>query len=66
MGASPTRLPVTSTARISSVSASTAAEMDLAPLPGFRRSVLARAPFAVAADLDPGAVDEKVQRALRA
>jgi hypothetical protein len=40
------------------------AKVNLAPLARFRRSMLARAPFAVAGDLDPGAVDQEMQRAL--
>ena len=39
-------------------------DVDLAPDPPFRATVLARIPLAFALDLDPGAVDQEVQRAL--
>lgn len=39
-------------------------EVDLAPDAPFGAAVFARVPFAFALDLDPGAIDKKVQRAL--
>ncbi len=41
-------------------------EMDLAPDAPFGAAMLARVPLAFALDLDPGAVDQQVQRALGA
>src|SRR6056297_218675 len=41
-------------------------EMDLAPHTPFGAAMLAGVPFAFALDLDPGAVDQQVQRALGA
>jgi len=39
-------------------------QMDLAPLASAPNTVLARLPFAIAEELDPGAVDEQVQGAI--
>lgn len=41
-------------------------EVDLAPNASFDTAMLAGVPLAFALDLDPGAVDQKVQRALGA
>jgi hypothetical protein len=40
-------------------------EVDLAPDPPFGAAMLARVPLALTLDLDPSAVDQKVQRTLR-
>ena len=39
-------------------------EMDLAPDPSFRTTVFAGVPFVLSLDLDPGAIDQQVQRTL--
>tara|TARA_R110002110_G_scaffold383080_1_gene594384 strand:- start:413 stop:697 length:285 start_codon:yes stop_codon:yes gene_type:complete len=44
----------------------TVADVDLAPNAPFAAAVLARIPFAFTLDLDAGAIDKQVQRALRA
>ena len=59
MGASPTPLPVISTARTSSV-ASSMARWTLRHTRRLAPPVLARVPLALAADLDAGAVHEQV------
>jgi hypothetical protein len=57
-------LVVNSAARISSV-LFVNPDVDLAPDPPFRTTVLARVPVTFAFDLDPGAVDQQAERALR-
>jgi hypothetical protein len=76
MGASPTSLVVNSAARISNVVrqlplsvnvpfAGQATDVDLAPDAPLRAAMLAGVPLTFAPDLDPGAVDQQVQRALQ-
>jgi hypothetical protein len=76
MGASPTSLVVNSAARISSRRRGNGpldrflillhlvnSDVDLAPDAPFRSAVLAGVPLAFTLDLDPGAVDQEMQRA---